>query len=129
MNARDSLAAIVQWLQEIQEILADYGAAARSQQENNRNNPQRVRAEITFDDASKREAQDEAKRQNSTQEKIGRYAFYAFLPAIIPSSVQLPLRFPCKVQIRQGCKIRHSSRICDLRHRHWRAGRTSSLSP
>ena len=101
MNARDSLAAIVKRLEAIEKILADYSAAIRSQKESESHNPQSIRAEITFDDASKRETHAEAQAQNRTQEKIGRYAFYAFLAALFYAGISALQLYEMRIQTAQ----------------------------
>ncbi len=108
MDARESLAAIVQRLEAIEKVFANYSAAIRAKEEGDRENIQRLRAEITFDDASKQEGQTEADRQNRTQEKIGRYAFYAFLAAIIYAGISALQLYEMRIQTAQ---VFHQSEV------------------
>lgn len=86
----NDLAAIVERLEAIEKILAEYIDTVRAAEERERELQERqrlVRAEITFDDASKRETQAEANRQHATQRAIARYALWAFCAALFYAGV------------------------------------------
>lgn len=82
----NELATIGERLKAIEKALSDYVGAIRSAQERQEGQeigPRRVRAEITFDEASKRDNKTEADRQNTTQQAIRRAALYAFGAAVL----------------------------------------------
>jgi hypothetical protein len=86
MAERDDLTAIVERLKAIEKILSEYVATIYSAEKRDRELegcPQLVRAEITFDDTSKREAQGEAARQYGTQSSISRATWAAFAAAFL----------------------------------------------
>jgi len=85
----NELAAIGERLKAIEEVLTEHIGAIRSAQERHEKleaSPKIVRAEIAFDDASKRENKAEADRQHSTQHSISRTAWYAFVAAFLLAS-------------------------------------------
>jgi len=108
MSIGNGLAAIVDRLEAIEKILKEYSTAISAKKERDGDNPQRVRAEITFDDTSKSETQTEANRQHSTQEKIARYAFYAFAAAIFYAGIAALQLFESRTQTNE---VFHQSEV------------------
>ncbi len=86
MTIQNGLAAIVERLKAIEKIFSEYRGAIHTAQERDReleSRQQSIRAEITFDDGTKREVQTEANRQHSVQNSIRWAAWCAFAAAFI----------------------------------------------
>jgi len=90
MTIRADLAIIAGRLEAIEKIFRQYSnaeSAAEERNEQQQSSQKFVRAEITFDNTSKREAQTEADRQHRTQNAIRWTAFGAFAAAIFYAGI------------------------------------------